>query len=179
MIPTHVTEADFLPIDQAMAKYQAEKIEPILDTYRLYDHDELKDFHRRKGKVVHSSRFIQHLLQIEPRLIIQQSVFWENDWGLYFQCRDKLLFVCQISKGWLTEFSWISVDKRDLPDDPHWGWRTVLLRCLNKGILTWEQVIREFGNCQGANADRWWTYTAPFRQSRSSGLIHQNILAHF
>jgi hypothetical protein len=170
---------EFLPPKEALAKYRAEQIEPHLDTYRLSDHDSLRDFNRRKGEVVHSSRFLHQLRNLEPRLIVQRQVNFVNDWGLYIQHDTKLIFICQISKGWMTEFSWTEVDDQNLPSDPHWGWRTVLVRLMGKGVLTWEQVVEEFGNSQNANSDRWWIYTAPFRNHHASGIVHHNLKAHF
>lgn len=170
---------DFLPAAEAFEKYQREKVEPQLDTYRLSDHEAFRDFERRKGEVLHSSRFIARLKRLEPRLVIQQQINFPDDWGLYFQMNGKLLFIAQVSKGWMTEFSWCVVDDRNLPDVPHWGWRTVLLRLLSRGILTWKQVSEEFGDPANANTDRWHIYTDPFRHSRALGMIHQGFVTTF
>lgn len=170
---------DFLPYAEAMAKYQAEKIEPQLDQYRLSDHAEFKDFHRRKGVVFHSSRFIHRLRELEPRLIVQQQMMHPDDWGLYLQRGNKLIFISQVTKGWLTEFSYTLVDEKDLPSDPKWGWRTVLLRLMTKGVFTWEQIVREFGHSTGANSDRWHQFTEPFRNRQASGVVHMNLKASF
>jgi hypothetical protein len=177
VLPAHAE--DFLPGNIALAKYKAEKIEPQLDQYRLSDQASFKDFERRKGEVVHSSRFLHRLRQLEPRLIVQRQINFPDDWGLYIQRNGKLVFVCQVTKGWLTEFSWTTVDARNLPDVPRWGWRTVLLRLMAKGILTWDQVVREFGHSQNANSDRWWIYTEPFRNRHATGVVHRNLKAHF
>ncbi len=179
ILPSHFNDGDFLPTPEAHAKYKAEKIEPQLDTYRLFDHESFKDFERRKGEVIHSSRFIYRLLQLEPKLIVQRQINFPDDLGLYIQHGSKLIFICQVSKGWLTEFSWTSVDRANLPSEPHWGWRTVLLRLMAKGVLSWDRVLREFGNSQNANSDRWWVYTEPFRNRHASGVVHRNLKDHF
>jgi len=170
---------NFLPPNEALAKYKAEKVEPLLDTYRLSDHASFRDFERRKGEVIHSSVFIHRLTQLEPMLIVQQQINYPDDWGLYLQRGNRLIFVSQVSKGWLTEWSWTTVDDHNLPETPHWGWRTVLVRLMAKGVLTWEQVVKEFGHSQNANSDRWFQFTEPFRNHHASGIIHSNLKAHF
>jgi hypothetical protein len=179
VLPSRFSEDDFLPHAEAMAKFKAERIEPQLDQYRLSDHKEFKDFERRKGAMVHSSRFLHRLRQIEPRLVVQQQIMFPDDWGLYLQRGSKLIFLSQVTKGWLTEFSYTLVDEKDLPSDPKWGWRTVLLRLMSKGVFTWEQVLKEFGNSQGANSDRWHQYTEPYRNRHSSGVVHLTLKGHF
>lgn len=153
----------FLPAHEALVKYHAEKIQPTLDSYKLWDHDSFKDFHRRKGHVIHSSRFLYHLIRLEPRLIVQRQINFENDWGLYIHHHGELILISGMPKSWLTEFSYTTVDERDLPSDPVWGWRHILVRLLSKNVLTWDMVIREFGNSMGANSERWQMYTRPYR----------------
>lgn len=179
MIPTRYYPSDFLRPEDAISRYQTEKIDKDLDRYRLWDHRDFKDFQRRKGEVVHSSRFISRLRQIEPRLIVQQQVNFPDDWGLYLQKGNRLVFIAPISKGWMTEFSYTEVDAHDLPSDPHWGWRTTLLRLMSKGIIAWDTVEREFGNPHNANTERWEMLTSPFRSRQSSRLSHQNLFSHF
>ncbi len=179
VLPSHFDSADFLPAEQAIARYKAEKIEPQLDKYRLWDHESFKDFEQRKGKVVHSSRFIHKLRQLNPRIIVQRQINYPDDWGLYIHRDNHLVYLTGLSKGWLTEFSYTTVDEANLPSDPRWGWRHVLVRLMSKGVLSWATVLREFGNCQNANSDRWMMYTQPFRSRQASGIVHGNLKAHF
>jgi hypothetical protein len=179
VLPTHFDSDSFLPGGIALEKYRAEKIEPQLDTYRLWDHESFKDFNRRKGEVLHSSRFIERLRRLDPRLIIQQQINFPDDWGLYFQRGNRLIHICGFPKGWMTEFSYTLVDRDNLPSDPHWGWRTVLVRLMAKGVLHWEQVIKEFGNSNNANSERWHMFTEPFRNRHAGGVVHRNLKNHF
>jgi hypothetical protein len=179
ILPQHFDSDSFLPTDVALSKYKAEKIEPQLEQYRLFDHDSFKDFQRRKGQVIHSSRFILQLKKLIPMLVVQRQVNYENDWGLYLQRDNKLIFLCQVSKGWLTEFSYTTVDEKNLPDEPRWGWRHVLTRLMGKGVLSWDTVIKEFGNSTGVNAERWNMFTAPYRNRQASGTAHKNLMNHF
>jgi hypothetical protein len=179
ILPSHFADGEFLSPHEALAKYAAEKIEPQLDRYRLWDHDSFKDFHRRKGQVIHSSRFIHRLRHLVPRLIVQRQVNFPDDWGLYIQRKTRLIYLSAISKGWLTEFSYALVDERDLPANPVWGWRHVLVRSMAKGALDWITVEREFGNSIGANSERWQIYTEPFRNRHATGVVHRNLRDHF
>jgi hypothetical protein len=155
---------DFLPYDEAKEKYIAERIEPTLATYRQSDHDWFSDFNRRKGEVTHHSDLIYRLQQLNPHIFVQQQVNFDSDWGLYTSALGRVQFLTGLPKGWLTEFSYAIVDERDLPLEEKRGWRTVLVYCLMKGAITWEQVLAEFGEPQdGFNEQRWAETTAEFR----------------
>lgn len=156
--------ADFEPWEEARERYVAEKIEPTLQTYRQSDHTWFKDFSRRKGEVMHSSDLIHRLQKLNPHIIVQSQVNFPTDWGLYTSALGRVQFLTGLPKGWLTEFSYALVDDRDLPLAERRGWRTVLIYCLMKGAITWEQVLAEFGEPQdGFNDQRWQETTMDFR----------------
>lgn len=166
---------DFEPWEEARERYIAEKIEPTLQTYRQYDHDWFKDFNRRKGEVTHAGDFIFRLQQLNPHIKIQSQINYPDDWGLYSSALGRIQFLTGFPKGWLTEFSYAFVDERDLPTEERRGWRTVLVYCLMKGALTWEQVIAEFGEPQDSfNERRWCETTADFRHGGDQ-LAQRNI----
>jgi hypothetical protein len=155
---------DFEEWSEARERYIAEKIEPTLQTYRQSDHDWFKDFSRRKGEMMHHSDLIYRLQQLNPHIFVQQQVNFPDDWGLYTSALGRVQFLTGVPKGWLTEFSYALVDDRDLPLEERRGWRTVLVYCLMKGAITWEQVLVEFGEPQdGFNETRWCETTAEFR----------------
>jgi hypothetical protein len=155
---------DFEPWDEAKERYIAEKVEPLHDMYRQYDHNWFKDFNRRRGIVIHSSDLIFQIQKLNPHIQVQQQYNFENDWGLYSSAVGRIQFLTGLPKGWLTEFSYSLVDEKDLPTEERRGWRTVLIYCLMKGALTWEQVVEEFGEPQdGFNEARWMDATAEFR----------------
>ena len=67
-------------------------------------------------------------------------------------------------KGFLTEFSYSICDDRDLPVEERRGWRTIIIMCLLKGAITWEQVLAEFGEpTDGWNEARWCETLVDFR----------------
>lgn len=149
---------------EARERYIAEKIEPLLDTYRQSDHDWFKDFSRRRGECMHSSDLIFRLQQLNPHISVQQQINFESDWGLYSSALGRIQFLTGLPKGWLTEFSYAIVDDRNLPVEEKRGWRTVLVYCLLKGAITWEQIMTEFGDPQdGFNDMRWQDMTVDIR----------------
>lgn len=166
---------DFEPWDEARERFIAERIEPTLQTYRQSDHDWFKSWSRRKGEVRHSSDLIYRLQQLNPHLMVQNQINFPDDWGLYTSALGRIQFLTGFPKGWLTEFSYALVDDRDLPTEERRGWRTVLVYCLMKGAITWEQVLVEFGEPQdGLNEQRWCETTAEFRHGGDQ-IAHRNI----
>jgi len=167
--------ADFEPWEEARERYIAERIEPLLATYRQSDHDWFKDFNRRKGEVLHSSDLIFRLQRLNPHISVQSQVNFPSDWGLYSSALGRVQFLTGLPKEWLTEFSYAIVVDRDLPVEERRGWRTVLIYCLMKGAITWEQVLAEFGEPQdGWNEQRWCEVTAEYRHGGDQ-LAQRNI----
>jgi hypothetical protein len=155
---------DFEPWDEAKERYIAEKIEPLLDTYRESDQDWFSDWSRRRGECIHASDLIYRLQRLNPHIFVQQQVNFPDDWGLYTSASGRIQFLTGLSKGWLTEFSWALVDGRNLPIGERRGWRTVIIYGLLKGAITWDQVIAEFGEPQdGFNDARWCETVADLR----------------
>lgn len=156
-------DIEFEPYAEARERYIAEKLEPLLDTYRMSDHSWFKDFNRRKGEVMHASDLIFKLQNLNPHLIVQNQINFP-DWGLYIENLGKIQYLAGFGKGWLTEFSWTTVDDRNLPVDHKKGWRTVLVELCSKGALTWEQIMVEFGDPEdGFNDARWHIATEHLR----------------
>lgn len=167
--------ADFEPWDEAKERYIEKKIKPILQTYRQSDHDWFKDFNRRRGESVHASDLIFRLQKLNPHIFVQNQINFPDDWGIYSSAVGRIQFLTGFPKGWLTEFSYSLVDDRDLPTEERRGWRTVLIYCLMKGALTWEQVLAEFGEPQdGFNECRWCEVTADFRLG-GDDMVRRNI----
>lgn len=168
-------DGEFLVPTEALEKYRVTKVEPLHDRYRLFDHASFKDFERRRGEVLHSSEFIYRVQKINPQIVVQRQINFEDDWGFYAGVLNKLTYLSGFHKGWLTEFSYTFVDQRDIPTEERRGWRTVLLRLMGRGILSWEQVVGEFGNSDGLNSDRWNLYTEPYRNRNSVRCVERNL----
>lgn len=167
--------SEFLPWEEAREKYIATKIEPMLQKYRESDHEWFKDFSRRKGEVMHSSDLIFRLQNLNPHITVQSQVNFPDDWGLYSSAVGKIQFLTGLPRGWMTEFSYALVDDRDLPTEEKRGWRTVLVYCLMKGAITWDQVVAEFGEPNDSwNDQRWQEVTADIRHGGEQ-VFHRNI----
>lgn len=155
---------DFEPWEVAKARFADKKLRPLLDQYRLYDHNDFKEFCRRRGEVMHSSDLIFQLQKINPLIFVQQQVNFPDDWGLYADVLGRVQYLSAVPKGWLTEFSYSIVDDRDLPIEERRGWRTVLVMCMLKGALEWANVERAFGDPEdGFNDKRWQEAVREFR----------------
>jgi hypothetical protein len=166
---------DFLPWEEAREKYIKTRIEPELTRYRQSDHDWFKDFNRRRGEMMHSSDVIFRLQKLNPHIFVQQQINFPDDWGLYTSALGRIQFLTGLPKGWLSEFSYALVDDRDLPVEERRGWRTIIIYCLMKGAVTWEQVLAEFGEPQdGFNEQRWCETTVDFRLGGDQ-LFQRNI----
>lgn len=166
---------EYLPSGEALERYKAEKIEPALDRYRLWDHNSFRDFHRRKGQVLHSSEFILRINRLNPDIFVEQQLNFPDEWGFYLDMASGRVYLSGFPKGWMTEFSYCLVDERDLPTDEKRGWRTVLVRLMGRGALTWEQVESEFGDSEGFNSERWKIYSAPYRNADGRQIVELNL----
>lgn len=167
--------SDFAPWEETRERYIAEKVQPMLQMYRQSDHDWFKDWNRRRGEMMHSSDLIFRLQNLNPHIAVQSQVNFPDDWGLYSSALGRIQFLTGLPKGWLTEFSYAIVDDRDLPTEERRGWRTVLIYCLLKGAVTWEQVLAEFGEPQdGFNDTRWQEVTTDIRLGGDQ-LFQRNI----
>jgi hypothetical protein len=167
---------DFLPRGEAVLRYQQEKIEPMHEMYRLSDHNDLKDLVKRAGQWMHSSELIFRVQGLNPCVYVQQQINYPDQWGFYVDVQSRLTYVSGFPKGWLREFTAILVDDRNLmAGDEIRGWRAVLLKLLEKGMLRWSQVYRTFGDAEGVNGDRWRRYTRIYREDDSNQLVDRNL----
>jgi len=156
-----------------------EKTERFHDLYRLSDHNELTDTEKRGGQWMHSSELIHKITRLNPMVWVEHQINFPEDWGFYTCINNKRIFVCQFPKGWMREFSTIVTDHRNLADGKQHGWRQVLLLLMTKGILTWEQVHKAFGDSESQNSDRWQRYTQMFKQGCYSGNVLRNVANEF
>ncbi len=165
-------DVEYLPLEEALLQFKGEKIEPQLETYRLYDHNDLKDFHKRSGRWIHSSELIYQVTRLNPRIITEQQLNYPNEWGFYLDVCGRKKYVSGFPKGWLREFTAIVVDQRNLMDgDEIRGWRAVLVRLMGLGLLSWAQVIETFGNSEGATSERWQRFTWVFREGCAAKIL--------
>jgi hypothetical protein len=166
----------FEPWEEARERYIAEKIEPMLEKYRLSDHDWFSNWSRRRGEMMHSSDLICKLQRLNPHISVQSQINFPEDWGLYSTAYGRIQFLTGMPKGWLTEHSYSLVDDRDLPTEERRGWRTVLVYCMMKGALQWKQVLAEFGEPSDSwNEQRWQETVGDFRLGGDQ-MVQRNIM---
>jgi hypothetical protein len=166
----------FLPAEEAFARYREEKIEPLYETYRLSDHNMLKNLHMRSGQWMHASELILKVQKLNRGIFVQQQINYPEEWGFYADVLGRQTYVSGFSKYWMREFSAIVVDDRNLMEgDELRGWRTVLLRLLSFGVLSWRSISRTFGDSEGVNASRWRAATQMYRENYGWQQIQKNL----
>lgn len=166
---------DFLPSPEAIQRFNEEFTDPQHEMYRLGDHSDLKNLEKRSGHRIHSSDFILGIQRANPRIIIEKSINFEQQWGLYIEQAGRKRYLSWVPAGWIREFSCYLVDERNLMKD--WeirGWRTVLIRLLGFGVISWEEVHGVFGDAEGINSVRWRKLTLHFREGCASRKILSN-----
>lgn len=148
-----------------------------MQKYRLHDQEEMKNEARKSGLKLHSSEFIARIHRIAPHVQVRKGSFddfltlWVPNPGAEFQNDDKR--GCQyiqaaFTQGWLPEHTFVRVDdnnqiKAAQAGGVQQGWRTILLRLLQFRVVTWKQVMGEFGDVTGLHAKRWHETTREYR----------------
>lgn len=175
ILDPRILAGEVLPWAEEREKYQKTKIEPLHERCRLWDHELFTDPETRRGFCLHSSEFIARVQQLNPLIYVRHQVNFEDDWGLYTDIGGKLVYLSGFPKGWMSEFSWAPKDENNLPTEEKRGWRTVLVLLMGKGLLTYQQVIEEFGESEGFNSERWAVYTQPYRNLDEGQVVALNI----
>jgi hypothetical protein len=181
-----MNETERRSIDKASAQAHEEFL-------RLYEQNlaSRKDFkwpgqeelhHKREGRILHMNQFI---LMFRKALPTGWSAWYtskggmQNTLGLYVShptgaallpsCTHELgephyVGFCQVP--FAQEFEEIHFDRYDVPLGPkRRGWRTVLLRAREQGLVTEAALDREFGRpSTGAVSDRYRAYLKYLRQ---------------
>jgi hypothetical protein len=175
ILDPRILAGEVLSWTEEREKYQQTKIEPLHDLYRLSDHVLFTDSETRRGFSMHSSEFIARVQKLNPLIYVRHQLNFEDDWGLYADIGGKLVYLSGFPKGWMSEFSWAPTDERDLPTEEKRGWRTVLVLLMGKGLLTYPEVVEEFGESEGFNSERWAVYTQPYRNRDEGQVVALNI----
>lgn len=138
-----------------------------LEQHRLSDQDELTKADRL-GIPLHAADFIYRVLKQNPRIWVEASINYEGEVGLYTVVERIKTYLVGFPFDVLPEFSSLVLDDRRLPtmegNTPEVrGWRTALLRLLQKRQLTWKQVLDGFGDATGLASTLWQRETQVFR----------------
>lgn len=156
--PTGSKLGDKLLSKQEQLQRLKEDTDKQLETQRFPDQEAFKDVERRMGKVMLHTQLFEKVRQLNSRIAMETSNNDSTVAGFYqmLPAGDKK-FICAFHKGWMPEFSIISVDERNLPKSERRGWRTVLLRLIQAKCLTYQQVIETFGHVEAQDErGKYW-----------------------
>lgn len=140
---------------------------------RRQRHADQDFFHQdRTGRTMDCSMFLQKLQHIYPALYVTQGGII-GDLALYATsgtarpewAGQSFCYVGYVTLGTLPEFSKYEFDRaRDIMlRASQIGWRSVLLRFIEKRILTEAQVLAEFGPPSGGENSIWYKKLQQFR----------------
>jgi hypothetical protein len=153
---------------------QEEKTEAQVAAYREHRQEELEDEDRASGPRLQFGELISKLRRICPQLKVVDGV--PGSVALYYPCdrqelpsvtaqrkregvRDPFFFAYKYVGGFpkhdLPEYGYILTDDHRLMTDEVRGWRTVVLRLITAGIVSYKSAIKEFGDANGPRAWRW------------------------
>jgi len=125
--------------------YLAEDNDRRLQRYRLSNQEELKNSAARWGKPMHHSELILKLRRIVSGLHAVPGNI-KGDISLCVAKGNTVEYVTYCHEGNSPEYSIAHVDERNLPIQEQRGWRTVVNRFKDAGLLTASQTRKEFGS---------------------------------
>lgn len=151
------------PHERLLASF--EQTDRMLQQYRLDDHEALKNAETRIGKPMLHTELIQRVSKLTHNRVWAEDSRNDSKVSGFYTVREGVKhFLGAFDKGPLPEFSFILTDSADLPVKEKRGWRTVLVRLLKQGVLTWSQVISGFGDAtHSVSSGRWNFNTREFR----------------
>ena len=142
---------------------------------RHEDQDEMRK--DRTGHAMDCSLFLQKLHHLYPSLYVTQggivgdlalyaaSGVAKPEWG-----GNSFAYVGYVTLGTMPEFSRYEFDEKNdiLLRATDIGWRSVLLRFIQKRILTEEQCDKEFGPPSGGTNSLWYKNLHRFRNAKNT-----------
>lgn len=118
------------------------------------------------GSLIHSSELIRRIQKLNANLIVEDSKAVKGNAAFYWtDGKTKEYTNASFPLGWITEFSVIKTDAADLPVSIKYGWRTVLVRLLKFGVISWQNVLDVFGDVHVSDyrARHWQANVSGFR----------------
>lgn len=130
------------------------------------------------GRSMLRADFVRRLMKLNPDLRYHRSFFYPEQGGIYMvgYRRDNLRgtteygewFICGLPDKVIPEFSVVLTKPTIIPSmaDPVWekvnqvdgmsrGWRSVLLKLLQEGLLSPAQIDKEFQISKGRSSQKW------------------------
>jgi|SRR5579863_3606681 len=136
-----------------LLKMMHEQTDRDLAAQRFPDQDDFKQAERRMGKRMLHTEFIKKVLSLNANLLFEKSRGVKGSGAFYLvrngvSGQEKTYTGACFRLGWIPEWTIMKTDAADLPtqDGLTYGWRTVLQRLVQKGAITYRQVVKVFGD---------------------------------
>lgn len=164
---------------------QEELTEAKVSTYREHLQEELEDEDRASGSRLQFSELISKLRRICPLLKVVDGM--PGSVALYYPCNRQELAEAEKRKRWelgrdpfyfaykyvggfpkhdMPEYGYITTDEHRLMKDDVRGWRTVVMRLIKEGMISYRAAIKEFGEALGLRSWRWHSELRTERAAR-------------
>jgi hypothetical protein len=152
---------------EEMLKGMHQATDKQLQSYRFPDQESFKNEDKQFSRAMWSQEFVRRITKLNPRLFVQDSKNAPGCAGWYKMIGKVLTFTgASFRHGLIPEFTIMKTDKADLVTEFVYGWRGVnVLRLLFSQDITWNQVMREFGDVPFGDerGKHWWIQTAKYR----------------
>jgi hypothetical protein len=135
--------------------YLNESEERRLQQYRLPGQEERKDNPSRWGRVMHHTEFVHQLGKSIPNLHVRDGNL-PGDISLFQVLDNRLNYICYTNSGYLPEYSIVHTNEKNLPIKEQRGWRTVLLRLINSGVISEADALKYFGHPTNGEAANFY-----------------------
>lgn len=160
---------------------------------RIYKQDELEDAQRALGPRIHSGEMVRKLRKLIPGLkfldgspgnialyaprhrgeIEARYYEWyqeQEEAASRGRKRQDFFFLFHkyvggFPKGELQEYTTIDIDNANLGTKEHRSWRTVLIALVRQGLVSYESVVKEFGDV--GTDRRGWRWKDTLRKWRN------------
>jgi hypothetical protein len=155
---------------------------------------ELENPDRSLGPRLQYTDIISRLRKIIPDLVVKEGS--RGSVALYFPRNRKELEEAQREWEWgkdeffmkykyvggfpkneTFEYSHIDIDSSHLPTKEHRGWRSILIALLKQGVVSYSQLVSQFGDVgTDRRGWRWQEQTRQWRNNPTEKFISNNFL---
>lgn len=153
---------------EKLAEVREENIESV-KSHRFSDQEILAEY--CEGTLMGMAEFLHRFQKICPTAFYNECSLAGRIGLNYWNCASPK-YITSVQFGQSTEFSQLRIDAHKLPTNERYrGWRTVLMAAIRKGIVTEEDVEKEFGPPTGS-PDRnslWYRDLYRFRNRQTGG----------
>jgi hypothetical protein len=171
---------------EAVAR-ETEELLKIASTRKIAHQDELEDPERSSGPKLYYTEILRRLRNISPHLKVLDGA--PGNVALFFpkrlheydeegrfeydsegRVRQKdpffyhYKYVGGMSQDYLPEYAHVTLDTSNLPVREIRGWRSVLIRLIKEGAITYSGAVKEFGEAKGKRSSLWKEQLQDFKR---------------